>query len=263
MSGTGGAPLFTVATVCLGDAAVLPGALDSALAQDSTEYEYVVADGGSTDGTLALLEAYKSRFAGRLRWSSESDDGLYDAMNKALRMAVGEYIVFLGSDDRLAPGALAAVAHVVRHGPAPDIICGATHVVGESVAWEEPPRSFSKRQIAKRAPARHQSIFVRRERALALGGFDPRFPMAADYDLYLRLLEAGASERLIPATLSEFRLGGVSNRSAIRTAMEYRAVRVAHGADPVVQMLVALKSALGATLVGWWMRVTSGPTGAR
>jgi glycosyltransferase involved in cell wall biosynthesis len=263
VSDTANAPLFTVATVCLNDAAALPGALDSALAQDGALYEYVVADGGSSDGTLALLRAYEDRFAGRLRWRSEPDDGLYDAMNKALRTAVGEYIVFLGADDRLAPGALAAVAEAVHHGSAPDIVCGATHVVGDSTAWDEPPRSFADHRIPKRAPARHQSIFVRRERALAAGGFDLRFPIAADYDLYLRLVEGGASERLIPETLSEFRLGGVSNRSALRTALEYRAVRVAHGADPIVQMIIALKSALAATLVAWWMRVTSGSTGAR
>ena len=82
------------------------------------------------------------------------------------------------------------------------------------------------------------------------GGFDTHYRIAADYDLYLRLLEAGAREALVSETLSEFRLGGISSSSALRTAREYRDVRVAHGGSRIVQQLAMAKSVAAATMVG-------------
>jgi hypothetical protein len=101
-------------------------------------------------------------------------------------------------------------------------------------------------------PSSHQATFVRRERIAEVGGFDPRFRIAADYDLYLRLIQAGATEVLVSDVLADFRLGGVSSRSARDTARDYRAVRIAHGATPVVETLVMVKAALGATVFAAW-----------
>src|SRR5665648_59628 len=77
-------PLFSIVTVCLNAEAHIAEAIESVLAQSCADYEYLVVDGGSTDGTLGVLGAYESRVDGRLRWVSERDDGLYDAMNKGL-----------------------------------------------------------------------------------------------------------------------------------------------------------------------------------
>jgi len=255
MSAHGQAPPFTVATVCLNAEADMARALDSVLAQSLTDYEFVVQDGGSTDSTLRILREYESRFEGRLSWVSAPDAGLYDAMNKALERATGEFIVFLGADDRLAPDALETVERILAETPA-DIVCGATRVVGDGMAWDESPRSFAEHRIPKRAPARHQSIFVRREAIRALGGFSLDFPIAADYDLYLRLKEGGATEVLTRRTLSEFGLGGVSSRNAAQTAEDYRAVRVAHGANPALQRVVAVKSVFAVSVMRVWLRLT-------
>jgi len=248
-------PLFSIVTVCLNAEAHIAEAIESVLAQSCADYEYLVVDGGSTDGTLGVLGAYESRVDGRLRWVSERDDGLYDAMNKGLALTRGEYVEFLGADDRLRPGALDAVARALETAPRPDIVCGATHVFGPTGTWDEAPRRVLRRGLPARVPAGHQSTFVRREVIQAAGGFDQRFRIAADYDLYLRLVEAGRTERLLDEALSEFRLGGVSSRSARATAREYRDVRVAHGANPVVEELVMLKSAAAATAFAVWMRL--------
>lgn len=255
-------PLFSIVIVCLNAEAHITEALDSVLAQDSGDYELIVADGGSTDGTVGILRAFEPRFGGRMTWVSERDDGIYDAMDRALDRAVGEYVEFLGADDRLRAGALATVARALGTQPRPDIVCGAAHMFGPNGEWDEPPRRKIRRGLAQRAPACHQSTFVRREAMQAVGSFDRRFRIAADYDLYLRLVDAGVTERLLDEVLSEFRLGGVSSRSAWATARAYRDVRVAHCASRAVEDLVMLKSAAAATAFAVWMSLSHRAPGA-
>ena len=256
MKAAGGVrPLFSIVTVCLDAEAHIALALDSVLNQTSDDYEYVIADGGSTDGTLDILRAYEPRFGGRMKWLSEPDGGLYDAMNRALGRACGEYVGFVGADDRLLPRALEAVVRVVGAVPRPDIVCGGTHVVGENGSWDEAPVREDRCGLPVRIPASHQSTFVRRDALEAVGGFDLRFGIAADYDQYLSLIEGGRSETLVGDVLSEFHLGGVSSRSALATAREYRDARVAHGANPAIEGLVMLKSAAAATAFATWMRI--------
>jgi len=244
-----GSSLFTIAIVCLNPGPYLAEALESVAAQDFSSYELVLIDGGSTDGTLDTIRDLESRFGNRMHWSSESDEGLYDAMNKALGAACGEYVAYLGADDRLAPGALATVERVLQVTDRPEIVAGAVRVFGGARDWIERPRSFAQRRMPKRAPVRHQSMFVSRRALADAGGFDTRFRIAADYDLYLRLVESGAREVLIDDVLSEFRLGGVSSANVVKTAREYRDVRVEHGANPVWQNLVAAKSIAAAWLM--------------
>jgi glycosyltransferase involved in cell wall biosynthesis len=243
----GRAPLFSVITVCLNAAEHLAQAMSSVACQSYSDYEYVIVDGGSTDGTHDIIRALEPDFSGRLRWTAGPDVGLYDAMNKALALATGTYVVFLGADDRLAPGALGHVAAAVSGPQPPDMVCGAVHVFGPDGSWDELPVDHRREgRVPKRAPARHQSIFVNRDMILAAGGFDLRYRIAADYDLYLRLLATGASQVLIPQMLSEFRLGGVSSSNALATAREYRDVRIAHGAGRWFQEAVMWKSVAAA-----------------
>ena len=244
----GGDPAFSIITASLNCSAHIREALDSVLIQSVEDYEFIVVDGGSTDGTLEILSGYRDRFSGRLLWTSEPDRGLYDAMNKGLARARGTWVVFLGADDRLAVDALATVTRAAATDPEAQVICGATRVFTDTDAWTEHPHSFASARLPKRAPTRHQSIFVRRHLLRELGGFDTSYRIAADYDLYLRLIEAGAREVLVPQVLSEFRLGGVSSRNARATAGQYRDVRVAHGANPAWQQMVMLKSVVASAV---------------
>ena len=247
--------MFTIVTVCLDAEAHIAGAIESVLAQTCADYEYVVVDGGSTDATLQVIAERAPRFGGRLQVVSDRDDGLYDAMNTGLALARGEYVGFLGADDRLRPGALDAVARALTAVPRPDVVFGATHVFGPNGSWDEAPRRVVRRGLPARVPASHQSTFVRRDAIEAVGGFERRFRIAADYDLYLRLVAAGCTEAFVPDVLSEFRLGGASSLSARATASEYRDVRVAHGANAAVEELVMLKASAAATAFAAWMRL--------
>lgn len=235
-------PAFSVIIASKNAGRHIGEALDSLLAHGEARCEVIVVDGNSGDSTTEVLAQYEPPFDGRLRWISEPDSGIYDAMNKGLAMASAEWVVFLGADDHLTQGVFAAVEKCVADAEGASIVCGATRVFGRGADFIESPRSFRPARIPKRAPARHQSIYVRRQTLLAIGGFDTRWPIAADYDAYLRLCEAGAEEALTDAVLSEFRLGGVSSTLKVRTAAEYRDIRIAHGAAPACEYLVMLKS---------------------
>lgn len=243
-------PLFSIVIVTLNARPFVAEALESVARQTLRSFELLVVDGGSTDGTIDDLRAYDARLEGRMRWMSEPDGGLYDAMNKGLAAASGRYLAYLGADDRLAPGALEAVERAVRVGGGATIVAGAVRVFGGASEWIELPRSYARMRVPKRAPARHQALFVERRALADAGGFDTRYRIAADYDLYLRLCEVGATESLTNDILAEFRLGGVSSANVVATAREYRDIRVAHGSGVLWQRLVMAKSLAAATVVG-------------
>lgn len=251
-------PLFSIITVCLNAAEYIAEALESVASQECGDYEYLVVDGGSTDGTLRIVASFEPRFGGRLRVWSEPDEGLYDAMNRGLARARGRYVMYCGADDRLAPASLEAVAAAIDEAGAPTIVCGATRVFDDEGSWLEVPRSFARGSLPKRAPARHQSLFVEREALVAAGGFDVRWRIAADYDLYLKLHEAGATERSVDTVLSEFRLGGVSSTDAAATAREYRDIRIAHGGHVVKQQLTFIKEVAASSVFALSRRLRRG-----
>jgi glycosyltransferase involved in cell wall biosynthesis len=256
-------PMFSIVTVCLNAERHIGEAIESVLGQSFGEFEYIIVDGGSTDRTVEIVREAEDRAAGRLRWTSEPDRGLFHAMNKGLALAEGAYVEFLGADDHLASGALASVARLLGEAEPVAVVCGGTRVLSSTGCWNERARSVIRRGMPQRAPSRHQSIFVEREALVAIGGFNERFRIASDYDLYLRLIESGASERLVDDVLSEFRLGGVSSSNAWATAREYRDVRVAHGASPLVEYVVMAKSAAAATVFAAWRSLTHVQDGSR
>ena len=98
---------FSVITPCLNRVQLIGATIESVIAQDYPNFEHWIIDGGSKDGTLDLLKRYR-----HLRVVSEVDRGVYDAMNKGIRLATGEIVVLLNSDDLLARGALSFVADI-------------------------------------------------------------------------------------------------------------------------------------------------------
>ena len=119
-------PFFSIVTPCLNRAGIVESAVESALAQNYPAFEHIVIDGGSTDGTLEVLARYA-----HLHVISEPDRNLYDAINKGLRLARGEVVGLLNSDDRYASGAFAAAAEIFAD-PAVELVIGgaeATKVV--------------------------------------------------------------------------------------------------------------------------------------
>lgn len=193
----------------------IAAAMESVRAQNWAGIEHVVVDGASTDGTLEILARYRD---GIDRLISEPDAGVYDALNKGIRLATGDVIGFLHSDDEYAsPDAVAAVARAFED-PNVGAVYGDLVYVSKRDPrqvvryWKAGPYSRCKLALGWMPP--HPTFYARRELYERMGGFDTRFKIAADYDHMLRMLWQG---RVRPAyvqdVLVRMRTGGMSNRS--------------------------------------------------
>jgi glycosyltransferase len=206
-------------------------ALDSALAQDHRDVELIVIDGGSTDGTLQVLQRYADRLALLV---SEPDRGIYDALNKGIARANGEIVGFLHSDDLFADSSVLSRISAAFADPRVDAAYGDLLYVNK----DDPSRvvrtwrsdAFSPNRLARGWMPPHPTFYVRRTVYQKLGGYDTSYRIAADYDCMLRLLGRGEVRPVyIPEVLVKMRVGGASNRSLkniLRKSREdYRALR--------------------------------------
>jgi len=246
------APLFSIVMAVRNAADQLPGALESLSAQTFTDFELIIIDGASTDGTQAIARAWRDRFTpARFILFSEPDRSIYDAFNKGLVRARGRYLAFLGADDRYQPTALAAVAKAIGTDPddEPDAIAGAYNLIdADGHAAKKLARpEFTHQRLPRSMPTNHQALFLRTELVRQAGGFDFSYKIAGDYDLFLRLLPLQLDWRFIGDTLVDFQLGGTSY--ALRdTAREYRDAKLAAGESPIGADLIYLRNLIAARL---------------
>lgn len=205
----------TVITVTYNSISTLRETLDSVASQSHADVEHIVIDGGSTDGTVALLEASTPR--GR-RWVSGPDAGIYDAMNKGLNMATGELIGFLNSDDVFADGNVLADLALRCAAQAADAVYGDLVYVqptGDRVTvrhWKA--GEFLPARLARGWMPPHPTFYARRSLIEAVGKFDTKMRVAADYEFMLRCLKRrDISVAYVPRVLVRMRTGGASNAS--------------------------------------------------
>lgn len=202
--------VFSVVTVCLNTVTTIDETVASVLAQTYPHLEYIVVDGGSTDGTVEQLKNYGTAIT---RLISERDTGIYNAMNKALGLAAGDVVVFLNAGDRLAdPLVLETVAaNFAAH---PDI----SLIYGDHIAWFSPshvlrmhqPKALTRWELWLK-PVCHQTIFARCELFAQIGGFDERLRICADWDWTIRaVLVNGHKAVHLAEPVCYFRMGGVS-----------------------------------------------------
>lgn len=205
---------FSVVTVCFNSETTIRDALVSVAAQDYEDFEHVVVDGSSRDGTVAAVRAMAHA---RLQWVSEPDRGVYDAMNKGLRLATGDYVIFLNSDDYFARADVLSLAARALSESGSDCLFGDTVFVredGRALAGRiYSAKRFRPWWLRLGVMPPHPSMFVRRSVLLDLGGFDLSYGIAADFDLIARAILARAcSWTVMPEVLTYFRVGGVSTR---------------------------------------------------
>ena len=206
---------ISVITVTWNSAATVADTLASLNAQTHPDVEQIIVDGGSTDATLAIVQAEGRRVA---KVVSERDKGIYDAMNKGLKLATGDVIGLLNSDDILAsPEVLATVAEAFAD-PAVDVVYGDLCYVRQNDTsqvvryWRSGP--FRPGAFSRGWAPPHPTLYVRRELYDRYGGFDLGYSLAADFELMVRLLEVHhVRVRYLPQVLVRMRMGGASNKS--------------------------------------------------
>lgn len=202
---------ISVVTICYNAASTIGDTLASVAAQDWPDVEHIVVDGASTDATMSMVERYARP---RLRALSEPDHGLYDAMNKGLARATGDYVGFLNADDYFARrDSLRLIAERALRGG--DCIIGDTQFFDpqghNGLNRRYSGRGFAPWWLKIGLMPPHPSFYAKRSLLLESGGFDTRFRIAADFDLLARLfLKHGASWSSIGKVITCFRTGGVS-----------------------------------------------------
>jgi glycosyltransferase involved in cell wall biosynthesis len=199
-------PLVSIVTPVYNGARFLRETLASVRAQDYPRLEHIVVDGGSTDGTLELL-----RSAERVRWISEPDRGLYDAVNKGFRLARGDVVAYQNSDDRyVVPSAVSSALAVLRDHPDADVVYGDYRLIDEDGrpfrTHRVTARPFCRRRLERTSFVPPHAAFVRR-RVVEEGHMpDPSLGFCGDWDWFLGMAQAGKSFLAVPQVLAEFRV---------------------------------------------------------
>lgn len=210
-SGGDAGPLISVITVCRNASATLEACLDSVAQQSWPHIEHLIIDGASTDGTPDILERHRDRLA---RIVSEPDRGLYDAMNKGIALAQGEFIFFLNADDTFASrDSLRKAMREIARAPGADVYYGSLEVrTGSSkiIHVPAPPERAPEEMVLGCLP--HQATLARRSVFERTGPFDLRWRRHADYDWWLKVMaDPALSMRRIDTVVGSFAMGGASS----------------------------------------------------
>ena len=237
---------MSIVTVCLDAAGTVEQAMDSVLSQTCPPFEYIVIDGGSTDGTREIIERYRPRLTHLVL---EPDEGIYDAFNKGVARATGDVVGILNADDLYAPWALETVAEAYRQSPDPGVFYGKLAVVDEArCRWTVYPVGDHHRLTGRMSIA-HPATFVARSVYDRHGLFDPSFRVSGDWDLMLRFFRWGVPFCPIDKVLTAFRNSGVSSAYSERLFMENRRIH-----KDALPPLAAFKATLKMYLKRWGRR---------
>ena len=247
---------ITIITATYNSAATLSDTMESVLRQTHHDIEHIIVDGCSTDGTLSIARSREPRYGGRLRIISEPDKGLYDAMNKGLRMATGDVVGLLNSDDFYTDDhALERIARAFADNEV-DAVYGDVHYVHA----DNPQRSvrYYSSAIFRRSRMRmgfmpaHPTFYCRTAIYKQYGTFDTSYRVAADFEQLLRLIYVHRIRtQYLPYDFVTMRTGGVSTsgwKSHVRIMRDHRRALKANGVPSNI-LLLSLRYVYKATEV--------------
>ena len=214
------APLFSIITVVRNAVDTVEYCIESVRNQSLTDFEYIVIDGLSDDGTSEVISAHQSVIDIYVR---EKDAGIYDAMNKAIAMCRGRYIGIINADDAYFEDTLKNVQKVITEFPNSQIIYGGMEILGKGGgSFLVDHSNLDQAMIA------HPSCFVSAEAYRLFGAFNTDFKIAADYDFMLRARNAGAVFHNSGLHLAKYRPGGASAKFRLKSIKEMIATQGHH-----------------------------------
>ena len=213
-------PLFSIITVCRNAADVILPTLQSVDNQTCRLFEHIIVDGASTDTTMQIVHSHASPLR---RVVSEPDRGIYDAMNKGLCMATGDYVLFLNAGDRLhAANTLQLYADAILAHDYPGIVYGQTDIIdaeGHRIGPRhlEAPENLTLGSFSEGMVVCHQAFVALRRIAT---GFDTRWRFSADYDWCIRCLQHSRRNVAVNAVTADYLQQGTTTENRRRSLME-------------------------------------------
>ncbi|MDD3877990.1 MAG: glycosyltransferase family 2 protein [Bacteroidales bacterium] len=213
-------PLVSIITVVFNSEKYLEGTIQSIVSQQADNVEYIIVDGASTDGTKDIITNNLTHIH---QWISEPDKGLYDAMNKGLKMAKGEYVWFINSGDKLfSDTTIKELTSIVDKEDHPDVIYGETIIIDEQDKYIGPRRLKTPEQLTWKSlidglVVCHQSFVVKRSIAPQ---YNLKYKIAADYDWVLSCLKYSGKIHNSGLVLSRYLDNGLSKNNIPKALYE-------------------------------------------
>jgi glycosyltransferase involved in cell wall biosynthesis len=201
--------IFSIIIATRNAAGRLPKTLDSLLVQTLGDFEVIVIDGASSDGTQKVIKEHEQKFQGKLKWISEKDSGLYNAINKGVKMAGGEFLNIVGAGDWLEPDALEQASRCIEKYPEVDAAYGKTRV------WDEDLKTSRLLQTSPEQlpiqPMQHPSLYYKKTLHDKFGLYDENYKIAADYVFCLKVFYNGkAQAQVFDAIADNYVIDGIS-----------------------------------------------------
>ena len=213
-------PVISIITVVYNSVKTIEQTILSVIGQSYPNKEYIIIDGGSTDGTVEIIKKYESNLA---YWVSEPDKGIFDAMNKGISMAKGELIGIINADDWYEENIFATIAERFRETGSDHVIHGLIRNFLDEEFYSMVGNSIRRLRYDM---IQHPTCFIPQKLYCILGNYDIALRHSADYDLILRFVQKGVKFSFVEKPIANFRLGGNSSNTWAEKEM-YR-VRVKH-----------------------------------
>lgn len=204
-------PLISIITPSYNQAEYLEKTIKSVVNQKYPHLEYWIFDGGSTDGSVAIIKRYAKKYPQIIKWVSKKDKGQVDALNKGLKKVTGDIVAYINSDDYYLPGAFQAVVKYFKNNPSKQWLVGGCQITDKGLAW-----SFT---IKKLMPfgrfkffhylfnwVNQPAVFLKKELVKEVGEFDKKLDFAFDYDYWLRCLPVAGTPGRVKRDVSVFRI---------------------------------------------------------
>lgn len=234
---------LSVITIVFNNAKDIERTMRSVLNQNYPNIEYIVVDGASTDGTVAIIEKYRNRLS---KFISEPDQGIYDAMNKGLSLATGDYVLFMNSGDEIY--AYETVSDVFDTAASADIYYGETEMFNDQ--WQSlgqrrhcAPENFNWKSFKYGMSVSHQAIYIKRS---IVSDFDLQYKYSADIDWIIRAAKNASSIVNTHIYVAKYLVGGISKKKHMASLKErFRIFSKYYGLIPNLLNHLVIATSLG------------------
>lgn len=233
--------MITILTVTLNRGNTLRKCIESVLNQSDSNFEYIVLDGLSKDNTIEIIKEYESKFFSKsidFKWFSEVDFGIYDAMNKGIKMAKNNWIGIVNSDDYLDIEAIKILNETIAINPEVDIISGNFRSIEKNIINKA---NFNKKiDIYRGIIAPHVSSIIKKSLFFELGFYNIKYKIAADKDFFIKANNAKKKFLHVDEVLTNMSDLGISNLNFKRVLYENHLIRTNYGMSKYLSIIILI-----------------------